>query len=315
MRIPFFTELEPAQTVLLAGAGGGFDVFAGLPLYFWLRGAGKTVHLANLSFTELGFCEGQRPVPSLLRVSPNSVGPANYFPELHLAQWLSARFGETPVYAIQRGGARQVVAAYNCLVSMLHPDTILLVDGGMDSLLRGDESDLGTPQEDMASLLAANAVSGVTRKLLACVGFGVDAFHGVCHAHFLENVATLTNDGGYLGAWSLTRDMEEFRLYEEASAFAFARMRGSPSVVNSSIISAINGRFGDYHATKRTEGSRLFINPLMGLYWGFRLESVAQRNLYLREIEQTETYQQLSMAIERFRANLPKTRLWMEIPC
>ena len=34
MKITFSTELEKAQTILLAGAGGGFDVFCGLPLWF-----------------------------------------------------------------------------------------------------------------------------------------------------------------------------------------------------------------------------------------------------------------------------------------
>src|SRR5258707_1901622 len=98
MRIEFFNELDKAQDVLIAGAGGGFDVFAGLPLYFWLRSAGKTVHLANLSFTELGFCEGERPVPSLLRVSPDSSVPPNYFLELHLTRWMTDKFGLTPIY-------------------------------------------------------------------------------------------------------------------------------------------------------------------------------------------------------------------------
>jgi hypothetical protein len=37
-RLPFFEALEPAQTVLLAGASGGYNVFTGLPLYFALRG-------------------------------------------------------------------------------------------------------------------------------------------------------------------------------------------------------------------------------------------------------------------------------------
>ena len=49
LSLPFFSELEPAKRVLVAGAGGGFDVLCGLPLYFALRAAGKTVHLANLS--------------------------------------------------------------------------------------------------------------------------------------------------------------------------------------------------------------------------------------------------------------------------
>ena len=207
------------------------------------------------------------------------------------------------------------MAAYRWLVDTLKPDTLVLVDGGMDSLMRGDEAGLGTPLEDMASLLAAHSVAGVPRKLLACIGFGVDAFHGICHADFLENVAAIIQEGGYLGAWALTREMPEFGFYRQASEFVSSRMPRHQSIVNSSIISATEGRFGDYNATKRTEGSTLFINPLMPIYWGFLLEKVASRNLYLSEIAETESYQQLSMAIERFRAQLPKIRPWREIPC
>lgn len=315
MRIPFFNELDSAKNVLIAGAGGGFDVFCGLPLYFWLRQAGKTVHLANLSFTELGHCDGERPVPSLVRVLANTGGSRNYFPEAHLATWLAGRFGETPVYAIERSGARPVLAAYEWLVQTLGVDTLILVDGGTDSLMRGDEADLGTPQEDMASLYAANAVKGVERKLLVCLGFGIDAFHGVCHAHFLENAAALIESGAYLGAWSLMHEMEDFQRYREAFEFVSARMSRQASIVNTSIISAVNGWFGDAHATKKTEGSELFINPLMALYWAFRLDQVARRNLYLDKIGQTNSYGELSLAIEAFRATLPKTRVWPDIPC
>ncbi|XTZ16521.1 hypothetical protein ACQSSU_03785 [Micromonospora echinospora] len=38
-----------AERILIEGAGGGFDVYAGLPLALALWGAGVTVHLANLS--------------------------------------------------------------------------------------------------------------------------------------------------------------------------------------------------------------------------------------------------------------------------
>jgi hypothetical protein len=53
----------------------------------------------------------------------------------------------------------------------------------------------------------------------------------------------------------------------------------------------------------------------MPIYWGFLLEKVAGRNLYLREIAETESYQQLSMAIETFRAQVLEIRPWREIPC
>lgn len=315
MKIPIFNELDRAQNILVAGAGGGFDVFAGLPLYFWLRGAGKTVHLANLSFTSLKICDAERPVPSLVRVMPCIGGSEFYFPEVHLANWLASHFGETPIYAIERTGARPVVAAYEWLVRTLQLDTLILVDGGTDSLMRGDEAGLGTPQEDMASLLAAHVVSGPERKHLVCVGFGIDAFHGVCHAQVLENVAALIESGGYLGAWSLTREMREFALYRDACAYVFTRMPHHPSIVNTSILAAVEGWFGDRHPTQRTAGSELFINPLMALCWAFQLGHVARRNLYLDRIRNTHTYDELSMAIETYRATLPATKPRKAIPC
>jgi hypothetical protein len=314
MNLPFFREIDRASTILIAGAGGGFDVFCGLPLYFQLRNAGKTVHLANLSSGALGFCDAENPVPALRRVTPRT-SASRYFPEMYLSSWLSERQGETPVFAIAPDGARPVSAAYEWLAGTLKPDAILLVDGGTDSLMRGDEAGLATPEGDAVSLLAVETLANVPQKLLVCLGFGVDTHHGVCHAHFLENVAALSREAAYLGAWSLLHESEEYQLYREACEFVFARLPHQPSIVNSSIISAVAGEFGDVHRTSRTEGSTLFINPLMAMYWSFRLENVARRNLYLDRLRETDTAGEVSLAIERFRDTLPKTRVWTNIPC
>jgi len=314
MKLPFFNELEKAQNILIAGAGGGFDVFCGLPLYFWLKKAGKTVHLANLSAGALGFCDAENPTPALWRVTARTAA-TKYFPEMHLSAWLTERYGETPIFAIAPSGARPVSAAYEWLARTLQPDAIVLVDGGTDSLMRGDEAGLATPEGDAVSLLAVHALSGIPKKLLVCLGFGVDTHHGICHAHFLENVAALSRDDAYLGAWSLLHDSEEFQLYRDACEFAFARLPQQPSIVNTSIIAAVAGSFGDIHPTKRTEGSKLFINPLMGLFWSFRLENVTRRNLYLDEIRDTNTAEEVALAIEKFRDSLPAIRPWTTIPC
>jgi hypothetical protein len=45
---PFWTELEEAQSVLIAGCGGGYDVFSGLPLFFALH---KMVSLPSTSLS------------------------------------------------------------------------------------------------------------------------------------------------------------------------------------------------------------------------------------------------------------------------
>ncbi len=314
MKLPFFNELDGAKNILIAGAGGGFDVFCGLPLYFSLKRAGKTVHLANLSSGALGFCDAENPAPALWRITSRT-SATKYFPEMHLASWLTERFGETPVFAIEPTGARRVTAAYEWLANTLKPDAIILVDGGTDSLMRGDEAGLATPEGDAVSLLAAHQLVGIEKKFLVCLGFGVDAHHGVCHAHFLENVAALSRDDAYLGAWSLFHDSEDFRLYREACEFTFARLPQQPSIVNTSIIAAVAGGFGDIHTTRRTEGSTLFINPLMGLYWSFQLEDVVRRNLYLDYIRNTDTAGEVALVIERFRDSLPSIRPWTTIPC
>ena len=82
-------------------------------------------------------------------------------------------------------GVVPVREAYLHLAQSLRLDAIVLVDGGTDILLRGDEQNLGTPAEDMTSLAAVAALDLPTR-VVACVGFGIDGFHGVCHANWLE---------------------------------------------------------------------------------------------------------------------------------
>lgn len=47
---------------------------------------------------------------------------------------------------------------------------MILVDGGTDSLMRGDESDLGSPQEDALSVASLHLLDTIPdqNKFLAC---------------------------------------------------------------------------------------------------------------------------------------------------
>ncbi|ARX89409.1 hypothetical protein SMD44_08896 [Streptomyces alboflavus] len=85
----FFTRLREARRVLIAGAGGGFDVYAGLPLAFALRAAGKEVHLANLSFADLyGLGPDVWVGEDVAAVGPDTSQRGDYFPERTLASGL-----------------------------------------------------------------------------------------------------------------------------------------------------------------------------------------------------------------------------------
>ncbi len=311
--IPFFERLSGCKSVLLAGAGGGYDVFAGLPLYFALRARGVEAHLANLSFSRVDTVSGHRPAPNVVAVEPDSDGPAGYFPEKHLSAWLREQ-GERPrVFAFDKTGVVHLRAAYDALVKELGVDAIVLVDGGTDSLLRGDEAGLGTPSEDMASIAAVDDVD-VPTKLLASIGFGVDAFHGVCHAQVLETVAALTRDGGYLGSFALLPQMREFALYKSAVDAAHAATHARPSIVNASIISAVEGDFGDVHRIERTSGSKLWINPLMAMYFTFELGTVARRVSYLPRLKTTQTIFEVSALIDGYQRTCDSLRPWTSIP-
>jgi len=297
LRLP--SAVENSQSVLVAGAGGGFDVYAGLPIYERLRLLGKKVFLANLSFVSLGTTSAQALTQALYAVGPTTTGQDLYFPERSLAQFLSRRGDNVRIYAFEQLGVAPIREGYTQLVQSLGLDAIVLVDGGTDILLRGDEEGLGTPAEDMASL-AAVAAMNVPTRIVACVGFGIDAYHGVCHANWLENVAALSSEGAFLGATALLERMPEVRLYLEA-VNAAEKTTSHPSIVNGSIVSAIEGRFGDYHRNRWTRGSTLFINPLMSLLWTFDLPAVARRNLYLEHLADTETGWDVHVVIGRFR--------------
>ena len=310
--IPLFAELESAKTILLAGAGGGYDIFCGLPLYFCLKSLGKTVHLANLSFSYLPQDE-ERWSPTLLKVTPDTPNAGSYFPEYHLTNWFQQQGWDVPIYSFNRSGFKPLHDSYTILLEKLSIDTVILVDGGTDSLMRGDEYELGTPAEDMTSIAVVDELD-IPRKMMVCLGFGIDSYHGVCHAHFLENVSRLIQSGGYLGTLSLLEEMPEVQQYRAACEYVFQQMPKQISIVSSSILSALAGYYGDHHATPRTSNSELWINPLMSLYWCFQLSQVANQVLYLDELKQTETSSDVAQVLANWRENRPNTRSRKQIP-
>ncbi|MBV2153711.1 DUF1152 domain-containing protein [Kitasatospora sp. SUK 42] len=312
---PLITRLLAAERILVAGAGGGFDVYAGLPIALALRAAGKEVHLANLSFTHLYGLPGEVwQEPDVARIEPDTPASEGYFPERTLARWLRLHGMPDTVWAFPTVGVQLLREAYRRLVAHLGVDAILLVDGGTDILMRGDEAGLGTPEEDMASLAAVAGLSEVPERLVACLGFGIDAHHGVNHALVLENLAAIDRAGGYLGAFSIPRGSREGTLYLDAVEHARAAFPQYPSIVNGSVAAALRGEFGNVRFTERTKDDELFVNPLMTLYFGVTVEALAAENRYLDRLEGTVLTRQIATLIEEFRDELPRQRPPRQFP-
>jgi hypothetical protein len=313
LNLPINEAISDRKSILIAGMGGGFDVFCGLPIYFELKKQGRTVHLASFSFSDIVNYKGNVQLTETLKaVGEDDKERVVYFPELYLARWFnSVVHEETAIWCFQKTGARPLLQNYRILQNYLGLDCIILVDGGVDSLVRGDEPATGTLIEDATSLFAVNELSEVPTRIICCVGLGIEP--DLSYYHILENIARLTEAGGFLGTCSLVPKMSAYKLYEDAVNYVQGMRLQDPSVINSSIVSAVQGHYADYHMTKKTEGSRLWISPLMGIYWFFDLPIVANLNLYLPNLRHSESFMDAMISFMTTAGALER-RPWQRIP-
>ncbi len=294
LNLPILEQLKDSQNILIAGAGGGFDVFNGIPIYFTLREMGKNVHFANYSFTR--FEQAQKVsepvvlIDSLLMGARGSLKqPLPYYPEGYLAQWLQQERGEdVTVWMFTGMGVKPLTMCYEELVKKFDIDAVILADGGVDSLMRGDEMGAGSLVEDSISLAAVDALD-VPVKILGCLGFGTETEEAVCHYLALENMAEFTKAGGFLGSCALTPQMEVFQLFEAACRYVWEQPDHHKSHISTRIIPAVHGEFGDYHLYNHHPDVPLFVSLLMALYWFFDVKTVVEHSLIIDTLRDTLT--------------------------
>jgi hypothetical protein len=300
LNIPIIDELAKCKSLLIAGMGGGFDIFCGLPIYFELKKRGVNVHLANFSFSDIeNMRHGIRLSHTLVGVTFDAQNIYPYFPEFYLAEWLKINQKEDiPIWCFQKTGALPLTENYKILAEHLSLDGVLLIDGGVDSLVRGDEAEKGTVIEDATSLFAVNELSNIKNRYIVCLGLGAE--RDMTYAHIFENIAAITKKGGFWGSCSLTPSMPAYQDFENAVLHVQSKPFHDPSVINSSIISAVRGNYGDYHLTEKTKGSHLWISPLMAIYWFFDFDVVVKRNLFLSQLHGTLTFRDALSRVMEF---------------
>jgi hypothetical protein len=137
------------KTIFLSGCGGGYDLLGGLPHYFKIKSRDDyDVTLINYTFTtrELLSKHCQQLTTLLFRVDPTTdvswLTDKVYFPEQRLANEI-----QVPIYVIlcnyDETRIELVIEAYQHLIGGRTIDEIILIDGGSDSLLTGNEQQLG----------------------------------------------------------------------------------------------------------------------------------------------------------------------------
>lgn len=302
-------QLADKENILVAGVGGGFDVFCGLPIYFTLRELGKTVHLANYSFSSLPvvshYCETVALVPELLEGATADLNPElqlGYYPEGYLSQWFREEHDEeVTVWMFAKVGPQRLLSLYQKLVDHLEIDAIVLFDGGVDSVMIGDEAGAGTLLEDTIVLTAIEQLD-VPVKLLGCLGFGAEL--EVAHNNALMNMSALIEADAFYGSCALVKQMPVYQAYEAASRYVWEQPEHHKSQINMRVVSAVLGHSGDFHLYHDYKPLPVFVSPLMSLYWFFDAAAVNQRSLLADAIRDTATIEDAYSATMALRAEM-----------
>ncbi len=273
-------RLNPCRRVLLVASGGRTDLLAALPLAHTLREQGKEICLAApLSGRKQGV--GYREVPPEGRAFENRL----------------AGLVQLPLFAFAPEGTLPRLEVYRDLIHHLSVDGLVLVEAGIETLLRGDEPSLGTAADDLVSLAAAHQLE-LPVKMLVNLGLGFDLGKGLCHAYTLEAIAELTRTGGFWGSFSLLPGRPEFDLLLEAAQTL------APSHPAHLLVQGLTGEFA----------GEAYLNPLMNQYWCFDLDRVAAGCRMLEWLRDKITAMDVHRALTNY-LTVQRPRPWTEISC
>ncbi len=144
------------DNILIAGCGGGYDVFTGLPIYFSIikNNPKCNIYLSNLSLTDEVILEKYPKIGKCGYLVNHILGKYHTqesFPEYYLSKELNVT-----VMCIVCESLKDYYETYEIFIKNNNITSIILCDGGCDSILSGVETDLGTPTEDMISMWTFN---------------------------------------------------------------------------------------------------------------------------------------------------------------
>lgn len=306
------------KNILLCGCGGGFDFVHSLLLYPELKRLGKQIIIGSYSFgeaqhignpAEIVFQEGNALAK---RVSARSIPPSYYCPEVHVCSYLDRVYPDTAPHFVYAYYARaftvpSLTRFYQQLVESHQIDALILVDGGSDSLMVGDEEGLGDPIEDAVSVATVAGLDNLKLKLLISVGLGCDRFNHVSDAASLRAVSELTASGGFLGSIGLEAQNQAFQFYKSCVEHIYQHQQFR-SVIASSIIAAGEGNFSNLNipesVAERVASEQYYLWYLMAILWAFDVDKVAERSLIVEWIHDQESVLECYAAMVQARRRM-----------
>jgi len=266
--------------VLIMGCGGGYDIFTGLPIYFSLVNQGVQTYLANFSFTDHDLLRQYQALSKYVYlINPHLTDKLAYFPELFLAN----KLGVSVIAFEYEHGVVTLEKSYIDVINTYGIKTIILVDGGCDSVLFGDEKELATPVEDMMNIFVVNKLLNdhvISLAYLSVLGITADFYEGVDPKDIEKNIKYLTETNALVCSYQLNNKCLLSQKYIET----FLDCCPHKSIVNCSIVESIMENYGlvlSKHLAPRCSSMKIEISQLTSTNYVFKLSVVANTIKYL----------------------------------
>jgi len=270
--------------------------------------------------------------PDVKLINATLLPNKEYDPELQMCAFLDLKYPDQAPHEIYASYARdwcvpKLKSFYDFLVEKHNIDCIIIIDGGSDSLMKGDESGLGDPIEDAVSVMAANLIEKQIPKILLAVGVGSDRFNDVSDASTLRAIAEITRLGGFLGSISLEPNNAGLAFYSSCLHYIYERQTFR-SVLSGVIVASAWGHHafdvpsdmvaqtptpqdlpGMYRfpvGLKRIQPGQCYLWPLMAHIWAFDVTVVAKRSYICQWICKANSQSQCNNELYKGRQELKK---------
>ncbi|OHT17028.1 hypothetical protein TRFO_12727 [Tritrichomonas foetus] len=249
---------DSVQNILLTGCGGGFDFTNALLMIPFIFKMKKKLIIVSNSFSTINstykdyetvFSNETRALAK--KIVPGKDKPnSGYMPEKIFIDIINQHFPENDMelYATEAHymPAPTATEFLKKLCQEKSIDCVITIDGGSDSLMKGDEYEIATIAEDFISLVTVQNLMhdkslNIKYGILIAVGIGADRVHGASDASSLRAIAELTRMGGFLGSNSINQDSLGFKMYSE---LLLESKKHFQSIVGSFIAAAAVGQFG-----------------------------------------------------------------------
>jgi hypothetical protein len=274
-------------------------------LYPELKRLGKRIVIGSYSFGPPEGISGDAPIifqegyNIAKKVTANSIPDPYYGPEVHICSFLDQKYPESAPHFVYAYYARafsvpRLRRLYQQFIAEHDIDAIVLMDGGSDSLMVGDEEGLGDPVEDAISVTTVASLTNLKLKVLVSVSLGTDRYLHVSDSASLRAVAELTASGGFLGAVSIEPSSTGFQFYKACLDHIYAG-QGFQSVHVGTIVSAVEGYYGEGEippplAQTHVRKEKLFLWPIMAILWAFDVDKVAERSMIAEWIRDCDEF-------------------------